>query len=306
MKKQLFRGVGTALVTPFTPQGMLDISMLEKLIIRQRDNGADAIVLCGTTGESATLSDAEKALVFRTGVRLCHKKIPVIAGVGSNDTQHTIRLASMAARCGADGLLVVTPYYNKTSQKGAYQHFEAVAGATRLPILLYNVPSRTGMDLSAETVCRLSKLPTVVGLKEACGNMEKVARILSGSAEDFYVYSGNDSETLPIMALGGCGVISVTSNLLPNVVHSLCQECEAGRWMTAQKLQQKLMPLNSLLFEQVNPIPVKALMECIGMPCGNCRLPLEQLTESAKQKLQRRGTVLLSKFETENRSHCVD
>lgn len=294
MKKRLFQGVGTALVTPFTPDNTLDVAMLEKLIHFQMEQGADALVLCGTTGESAVLSDAEKRQVIETGVRLGHGKLPVIAGVGSNSTAHTIQLARMAEDLGADGLLVVTPYYNKTTQVGAIQHYTAVAAATALPLLLYNVPSRTGMDLQVDTVCRLAQLQTVVGIKEAGGSMEKIARLRAACPADFAVYAGNDAETLPVLALGGAGVISVASNLLPGVLHRLCTAFWAGEQAETRQIQQKLTPLEQLLFEMVNPLVVKALMRTVQLPCGACRLPLEQLSEQQYQQLLQRARPLLA------------
>ncbi len=293
MKKTLFCGVGTALVTPFSQKGELDMGMLKKLIEAQLAKGADAIVLCGTTGESAVLSDEEKRQIFQLGAWLCNGKVPMIAGVGSNDTQHTVALARMAQQCGADGLLVVTPYYNKTTQRGALQHYTAVAEATPLPVILYNVPSRTAFDLAVETTLQLAQLPTVAGIKEAAGSMEKITRLCAGAPEGFAVYTGNDAETLPVLALGGDGVISVTSNLLPNVVHCICTAFWSGNVALARRLQWMLAPLNSLLFETVNPIAVKVLMEAVGLPCGPCRLPLEQLTDAQRTALLERATPLL-------------
>ncbi len=296
MKEELFCGAGTALVTPFNAAGELDTAMLERLIDHQLTNHIDALILCGTTGESATLSIQEKLEIFRIGVRLCKGRIPVIAGVGSNDTRRTVELAKAAAECGVDGLLVVTPYYNKTTQNGAIQHFEAVAGATALPILLYNVPSRTGLDLSVETIKTLSAHPQIIGIKEACGSMEKCAQILYHCPSDFALYSGNDADTLPILALGGKGVISVSSNLVPNVVHSICAAALSKNIGSAQKWNRLLTPLNALLFEKVNPLPVKQLMQAVGLPCGSCRLPLEQMTPLQQEALLRRAEPILAQL----------
>ncbi len=293
MKKLLFRGAATALVTPFTPQGELDEEMLRRLLRYQLENGAAAVVLCGTTGESPVLSLQEKQRIFQNGVSVCGGRIPVIAGVGDNDTNHTVQAAKMAEQCGVDGLLVVTPYYNKTTQRGAIQHYEKVLEATTLPVILYNVPSRTGVDLSVETVCRLAEFPTAAGIKEAAGNMEKIALLRAACPRDFAIYSGNDADTLPVLALGGEGVISVTSNLLPNVVNFLCQAFWNGNYEIALRNQLLLAPLNRLLFETVNPLPVKAAMEAIGFPCGQCRLPLEQLTPEQRTALLERIRPLL-------------
>lgn len=296
MRKKLFRGVATALVTPFTADGQLDIATLQRLLTWQLEQGADALVLCGTTGESAVLSDAEKQQLLEVAVRVCGGRCPVIAGVGSNDTAHTVRLARMAAGCGVDGLLVVTPYYNKTTQAGAAQHYEAVAAATPLPILLYNVPSRTGMDLVVETILRLAELPTVAGIKEACGRMDKIARLCAEAPADFAVYAGNDAETLPVLALGGDGVVSVTSNLVPAALHELCQAFFAADLLRAHELQKRLTPLHTLLFSSLNPLHVKALMEAVGLPCGDCRLPLEQLNPAYRAALLQKARPLLRQF----------
>lgn len=296
MKKELFRGVGTALVTPFDENGKVSVSRLQELIRFQLDKNADALILCGTTGESAVLSDAEKEEIFCQGITLCHGKIPVIAGVGSNDTQKTIRMAKIAEKCGADGLLIVTPYYNKTTPQGAYQHYKAITESVALPIILYNVPSRTGFDLPVDIIHRLALLPGIIGIKEACGSMEKISRIMAVCPSDFSVYAGNDAETLPVLAFGGSGVISVASNLLPNVVHSMCTAFWSNDTESARNLQQLLTPLETLLFSCVNPIPVKALMELIGFPSGQCRLPLEQLNESQREELLRQGRKILAQF----------
>lgn len=293
MKTTLFRGAGTALVTPFTPDGALDLVTLEKLIKMQLEKQIDALVVCGTTGESATLTDREKEEIFELSVSLCKNKIPVIAGVGSNDTLHTIQLAQSAEHCGVDGLLIVTPYYNKTSQTGVLQHYTAIAEKTSLPILLYNVPSRTGMNLTPQTVQKLAELPNIVGIKEASGNIAQTAEICARCPSDFSVYSGNDAEALAVLALGGDGVISVASNLLPDVIHCLCNFYWNGNEKISRQLQLMLIPLINLLFENVNPIPVKALMEAIGIPCGPCRLPLEQLNEQQRAALIHKALPLL-------------
>lgn len=286
MKKRLFSGVGTALVTPFDQTDHLNETVLRQMLRFQLANGADAVILCGTTGESATLSDKEKQRIFSVGAEELGGKLPLIAGVGSNDTHHTQKLAKIAEQCGVDGLLVVTPYYNKTTQAGAVQHFVSVADQTALPVLLYNVPSRTGMDLSADTVATLAAHPNIVGIKEACGNMEKIARMRATCPEDFLIYAGNDTEILPVLALGGSGVISVSSNLLPNMVHCICTAFVRGDLAAARQLQLRLLPLTELLFRLVNPICVKPLMELIGFPCGEARLPLEQLDNDQKTELR--------------------
>ncbi len=293
MKKTLFRGVATALVTPFSPDGTVDLSLLRQLLAYQIDNGIDAVVVCGTTGESPVLSTQEKESIFTTAAEACAGKIPVVAGVGDNDTRHTVQTARLAKRCGVDGLLVVTPYYNKTTQNGAVQHYMHILEDVALPMILYNVPSRTGMDLSVDTVCRIAEHPNAVGLKETCGNMEKFALLKNACPKDFAIYTGNDADTVPVLALGCDGVISVTSNLLPDVIHYMCSVFQSGAVSAAARIQLQLTPLNRLLFESINPIPVKAAMELLGFPCGQCRLPLEQLDPQQKELLLQRISPLL-------------
>lgn len=296
MCKEVFHGVATALITPFEPSGAVNYSVLDELIRFQIRNHADALVLCGTTGECATLSEKEKTLVFSRAVRSSGGRVPVIAGIGSNDTDKTVSLAQKAEQCGVDALLAVTPYYNKTTQRGAVQHFTAVAESVGIPLILYNVPSRTGFDLSVETIARLAEIPGISGIKEACGSMEKITRLRFLCSPGFRIYAGNDADTLPVLALGGSGVISVASNLIPNVVHSLCSAFWSGNLEKAQQLQLQMTPLQQLLFESVNPINVKALMELIGFSCGACRLPLEQLEDGMKAELLMRGKEIMKQF----------
>lgn len=298
MSKEVFRGVATALITPFEPSGAVNYPMLDELINFQIRSKTDAIVLCGTTGECATLSEEEKICIFNRAVKYSDGKIPIIAGIGSNDTKKTVILAQKAEQCGVDALLAVTPYYNKTTQRGVVQHFTAVAQSVNLPLILYNVPSRTGFDISVEAIAKLAEIPGIVGIKEACGSMEKITRLRLLCPNEFSIYAGNDTDTLPILSLGGRGVISVASNLIPNVVHSLYDAFCSGNLEKAQRLQLQMTPLQQLLFESVNPINVKALMELIGFPCGACRLPLEQLEEKTKAKLLQRGNDLLKQFKS--------
>lgn len=295
MKKRLFSGVATALVTPFSEEGSLDIAMLRRLLRYQMEHGVDAVVVCGTTGESPVLTTKEKQEIFRTAAEECRNRLPVIAGVGCNDTAYTIEIAKIAESCGADGLLLVTPYYNKTTQAGAIQHYEKILQNTSLPAILYNVPSRTGMDLTVETIQRIAEIPNAVGIKETCKDMEKFERIKQSCPDDFAVYTGNDTDVLPVLSLGCDGVISVTSNLLPDVVHYLCDAYRCGNNAAAARLQLLLTPLNRILFETVNPVPVKAAMELLGLPCGQCRLPLEQLDPLQRQQLLARILPLLTK-----------
>lgn len=258
--------------------------MLEVLIRRQIDAGADAIVLAGTTGESPTLTSEEKLDIFRLGVETARGSCKIIAGTGSNCTAKALEMSARAAELGVDGLLVVTPYYNKTTQPGLVKYYEAITQAARIPVIAYNVPSRTGVDISVDTCLKLSQMEHMAGLKEACGDISKVGRILAGTG--LTVYSGNDDQTVPMMALGAAGVISVASNVVPVAMKSLTTAAEMGDYTLAAILQHRLLPLMDLLFCQVNPIPVKAAMGMIGLDVGECRPPLDGLTAENSQKLR--------------------
>ena len=283
MKRLIFTGLCTALVTPFSEDG-IDFFMLEQLIEGQIEAGTEAIVLAGTTGESPTLTHAEKLELFREGVRMAAGRCRIIAGTGSNSTKAAIDLSREAQDCGADGLLVVTPYYNKATQPGLLKHYRAICEAVEIPVIAYNVPSRTGVDISVDTCKALAEIPNLVGIKEACGDISKVARILADT--DLAVWSGNDDQTVPVMALGGAGVISVASNVIPKQMHDLTQAALKGDFANASALQRKYQKLMDLLFCQVNPIPVKAAMRMIGMDCGDCRMPLDGLTDENARKLR--------------------
>lgn len=285
MKRPLFTGLCTALVTPFH-EGKVNYPMLEVLIRRQIDAGVSAIVLAGTTGESATLTIEEKLEIFRRGVKAAAGGCRIIAGTGSNCTANAVALSTLAAEAGVDGLLVVTPYYNKATQPGLVKHYTAIAGAVELPVIAYNVPSRTGVDIAADTCRELAKIPNIVGLKEAGGDISKVGRILAACGSELPVYSGNDDQTVAIMALGGVGVISVASNVVPSLMNALVTAAQTGDYPLAAALQRRLLPLMELLFCQVNPIPVKAAMAMAGFDPGACRMPLDGLTEENARKLQ--------------------
>lgn len=285
MKKPVFTGLCTALVTPFRG-GDVDKEMLCRLITRQIEGGADAIVLAGTTGESPTLTTGEELELFRLGVETAAGRCKIIAGTGGNCTERAAKFSARAAQLGVDGLLVVTPYYNKTTQTGLVKHYQAICEAAQIPVIAYNVPQRTGMDIGLEACRELAKMPGIAGIKEASGDITKVGRILSACAEDLPVYSGNDDQTVPIMALGGLGVISVASNVAPKEMKSLINACLDGDYVHAAQLQRRLLPLMDLLFCQVNPIPVKAAMRMIGLNCGDCRMPLDGLTMENATKLQ--------------------
>lgn len=283
MKQLLFTGLCTAQVTPFR-EGRVNEEMLEKLIERQIGAGVEAVVLAGTTGESPTLSVDEKLLLFDRGVRTAAGRCRIIAGTGSNDTAKAVELSIRAEQTGVDGLLVVTPYYNKCTQPGLLKHYTAIAEAVDLPIIAYNVPSRTGVDISVDTCRALARIPNLAGIKEACGDISKAGRILAGCA--LPVYSGNDDQTVPVMALGGAGVVSVASNVVPKQMKELTDAALAGDFIRAAAIQKRLLPLMDLLFCQVNPIPVKAAMTMIGLDCGKCRMPLDDLTGENARKLQ--------------------
>lgn len=286
MKRPVFTGLCTALVTPFRGGGM-DHEMLRRLIHGQISAGVDAIVLGGTTGESPTLTVEEKLELFRIGVDTAAGRCRIIAGTGGNCTERAAELSVRAAQLGVDGLLVVTPYYNKTTQTGLVKHYQTICEAAGIPVIAYNVPARTGMDIGLEACRELAKLPGIAGLKEASGDITKVGRILAACGEELPVYSGNDDQTLPVMALGGLGVISVASNVVPAQMKALTDACLAGEYERAAALQRRLLPLQDLLFCQVNPIPVKAAMEMIGLGCGGCRMPLDGLTPENAKKLQK-------------------
>ena len=285
MKRPVFSGLCTALVTPFR-EGKLDEQMLRRLILRQIDAGVDAIVLGGTTGESPTLGTEEKLELFRLGVETAAGRCRIIAGTGGNCTERAARLSAQAAALGVDGLLVVTPYYNKTTQPGLVKHYRTICEAADIPVIAYNVPSRTGMDIGLDACRALAQMPGIAGIKEASGDITKVGRILAACGEELPVYSGNDDQTVPVMAVGGLGIISVASNVVPWQMKELTDACLSGDFLRASGLQRRLLPLMDMLFCQVNPIPVKAAMKMIGLDCGICRMPLDALTPENEKKLQ--------------------
>ncbi len=285
MNKPLFTGACTALVTPFL-DGKINYPMLELLLRRQLEAGIRAIVLSGTTGESATLTDCEKLEMIRRAKRYVGSDGIIIAGTGSNCTEHAAALSKAAEEAGADALLVVTPYYNKANEEGLIAHYSAVAGGVHIPVIVYNVPSRTGLEVSAE-VCRcLSMLPNVAGIKEASTDIRKIARLKAICPKDFSVWSGNDDMTTPVISLGGEGVISVMSNVVPGEVQDMVQAALDGDFDTAADLQIRLLPLCQALFSEINPIPVKAAMKLIGFDCGDCRMPLTTISRNNLDRLK--------------------
>ncbi len=285
MKNILFKGLCTALVTPFIGD-QINYPMLEILIRRQIQAGVQAIVLAGTTGESPTLSDEEKLELFRRGVRIADGKCKIIAGTGSNNTSHAVELSQKAEALGVDGLLVVTPYYNKTTPSGLVKHYREIAQAVTIPVIAYNVPSRTGVNISSDVCAELAKIPNIAGIKEASGDLSKILRIMEENGNNLPVWSGNDDQTVPIMSIGGQGVISVASNVAPLHMNAMVTAALNGDYDLAGLLQRKLQPLCSLMFCQVNPIPVKAAMKVIGYDAGPCRMPLDGLTAENQEKVE--------------------
>ena len=286
MKSPVFTGVCTALVTPFL-EDKVNYPMLEQLLRAQVDAGVTAVAVSGTTGESPTLSDSEKIRLFQRSKDFVGDRCTVIAGTGTNSTSHAVALSQAAEDAGVDALLVVSPYYNKGNPEGLYAHYRSIAQSVRIPIIIYNVPSRTGVDIPVSVYRRLSQLPNIAGVKEACNDITKIARIRASCPDDFYVWSGNDDQIVPVMSLGGKGVISVLSNVCPVETAAMARAALAGDFDTAAGLQCQLLPLIELLFCEVNPIPVKYAMGCIGFDCGDCRLPLGKLSAENQQKLDR-------------------
>lgn len=285
MKTPFFTGACTALVTPFA-NGKINLHMLEQLLQRQMDAGIGTVVLCGTTGESPTLSLEEKCLIFRHAKEYCGNGCTIVAGTGSNSTRHAMELSRAAEECGADGLLVVSPYYNKATPEGLYAHYRAIAAAVNIPVILYNVPSRTGVDIPVSVYERLAGIPNIAGVKEASTDITKIAKVLASCPDSFALWSGNDDMTVPVIALGGAGVISVASNVVPAQVQAMVHTALSGDFSSARNAQLALLPLTDALFCEVNPIPVKAAMKLLGYDCGNCRLPLTPLLPEHEKKLK--------------------
>lgn len=275
----IFEGAGVALVTPFLADGAVNFEKLEQYIDFQIENGTDAIVVCGTTGEASTMTDEEHLECIKVAVDRTAHRIPVIAGTGSNDTRHGINLTKRAKALGVDATLQVTPYYNKATQKGLIEHFTAIGREVDLPMILYSVPSRTGVTIQPKTVAELAKYDFIQGIKEATGNISNVAEIAALCGPDFPIYSGNDDQVLPILSLGGKGVISVLSNVAPQQTHDMVKLYLEGHREEALRLQLDFLPLIKALFCEVNPIPAKAALNLMGMEAGPCRLPLTNLEE---------------------------
>ncbi len=286
MKKTIFKGAGVAIVTPMNNDGTVNYDTLEKLIDFQLKSSTDAIIVCGTTGESATLNQSERNKVIEFTLKQVNGKIPVIAGSGSNNTETALRLSKEAEEMGVDGLLIVTPYYNKTSQSGLIKHYEYIADRVSCPIILYNVPSRTGVNILPQTYKHLSLHPNICAAKEASGDLSAVAKIASLCGDDLDIYSGNDDQILPVLSLGGIGVISVLSNVCPKECHNMVAEFLKGNISEAKSLQLKYIDLIDALFCDVNPVPVKAALNLMGYSCGECRMPLGTLSQESLDKLK--------------------
>lgn len=294
MKNTVFTGAGVALITPFNEKGV-DFDKLGEIIDFQIENGTDSIVVCGTTGEPATMPDDEHLSVIEYAVARVNGRVPLIAGTGGNDTAHCTRLSVEAQKLGVDALLLVTPYYNKTSQKGLQKHFETVADAVSIPMILYNVPSRTGLNISVKCMKELAKRENIVGLKEASGNLSFTMEMMKECGDMIDIYSGNDDMIVPLLSIGCKGVISVLSNVMPRQTHDICDLYFKGKTEESRKLQLELLDLIKALFVEVNPIPVKTAMNLMGMNVGNLRLPLYDMEdknlEILKESLKKHGLI---------------
>ena len=286
MRKILFTGVATALATPFYENG-INISEFKRFIDFQIESGVDALVVCGTTGESSTMTQQEKFQAIECAISTSNKRVPVIVGTGSNDTNTAVSNSVIAEKLGADGLLVVTPYYNKTTQAGLIEHFKTIAASVSIPIILYNIPSRTGVNISPETCFELSKIDNIVGIKEASGNISQVAKIARLCGDHFAIYSGNDDQIVPVMSLGGKGVISVISNIKPKLTCSITNSFLKGNVEEACAYQLYELPLIDALFTETNPIPIKAAINMLGFDFGIPRLPLLECSEDLKNTVKK-------------------
>ena len=285
MKKILFKGCGTAISTPFDENGV-NLKEFERLIENQIQNKVDAIIVCGTTGESSTMTTEEKKQAIECAVKTANGRIPIIAGTGGNNTKQVIENSKLAESLGVDGLLIVTPYYNKCTQKGLVEHYKVIAQSVSLPIILYSVPSRTGVNIEPQTCLELSKIENIVAIKEASGNISQVAEIAHLCGDNLHIYSGNDDQILPILSLGGLGVISVLSNVKPEYTHNIVQNFFSGNIEKATKMQLDALPLIKALFSEVNPIPVKAALNIQGYDFGIPRLPLTPMTAEKMEVLK--------------------
>ena len=275
----IFTGSCVALVTPFNDDGSINFDKFIELLDYHLEHKTDAVLICGTTGEASTIDDKDQIECVRLAAKHINKRMPVIAGAGSNDTAHAVSLAKESEKAGADGLLIVTPYYNKTSQKGLIAHYTAIAEAVNIPIILYNVPGRTGMRIAPETCAELSKIPNIVAVKDATGDISSVAKTAALCGSSFDIYSGNDDQTLPILSLGGKGVISVTANIIPDEMHDICEAYFNGNHDKARQIQLDILGIFDAMFCDVNPMRVKEAMNILGYGVGPCKLPLVGISE---------------------------
>ncbi|MGH4051505.1 MAG: 4-hydroxy-tetrahydrodipicolinate synthase [Clostridium sp.] len=282
----IFKGSGVAIVTPFNERGV-DFKKLEELIEWHIKSKTDAIIVCGTTGEASTMTEQEKKETIKFVVDVVNKRIPVIAGTGSNNTAAAISLSIWAQNIGADALLIITPYYNKTTQKGLVEHFKAIASGVTSPIIIYNVPSRTALNILPKTLQKLCLIPNIVAVKEASGNISQIAQIKALCGDNLDVYSGNDDQVIPILSLGGIGVISVIANIIPTDIHNMCELYLSGDHAKALKIQLGYLPLNNSIFIETNPIPVKTALNLMGMDVGHLRLPLCEMDENNLELLKK-------------------
>lgn len=285
MKKRIFTGAGIAILTPMHADGSINWEEFGRLIDWQIENSTDAIIVCGTTGESSTMSDKEHLNAIRFAVERAAGRVPVVAGAGSNDTAYAVNLAKESKEAGVDGILVVTPYYNKTSQRGLIAHYNTIADATDLPMILYHIPGRTGVTIAPQTFKELSRHPNIVAVKEASGNISKIAETKYLCGDDLDLYSGNDDQIVPILSLGGIGVISVLSHVAPKATHDICQLYFDGKVKESARLQLEYMDLIHALFIDVNPIPVKDAMNQMGFAAGPCRMPLYPMSDGDRAVL---------------------
>lgn len=296
MKKILFKGCGTAIATPFDENGV-NLKEFERLLENQILHKVDSIIVCGTTGEASTMTLEEKLSTIETAVKISNGRIPIIAGTGGNNTKQVIEYSKQVEKLGVDGLLIVTPYYNKCTQNGLIEHYQTIAKNVTLPIILYSVPSRTGVNIEPKTCLALSKIENIVAIKEASGNLSQIAEIAHLCGDNLSIYSGNDDQVLPILSLGGIGVISVLSNVMPKYTHNMVQKFFDGNIDIATKMQLDAIPLIKALFSEVNPIPVKAGLNLLGYNCGIPRLPLTKMTKEKENVLRDELLKLIQKEE---------
>ena len=285
MKKIIFKGCGTAIATPFNKNGV-NLEEFSRLVEEQISQGVDSIIVCGTTGESATMTEQERLQTIECAVKTSNGRIPIIAGTGSNNTMAVIDMNKKVEKLGVDGVLVVTPYYNKTTQEGLIKHYEIIAKNTTLPIILYNVPSRTGVNIKPETALELSKIENIVAIKEASGDLSQIAKLANLCGENLNIYSGNDDQIIPILSIGGIGVISVLSNIKPRYTHEMCYNYFNGDVKKAAEMQIDAIPLINALFSEVNPIPVKEALNICGYNFGEPRLPLIPMSKEKRKILK--------------------